>query len=30
MDQHRVLWLAAPDRYVKRLQDALAGLPALQ
>src|SRR5690606_977145 len=30
MDQHRFLWLAAPDRHVKSLQDNLAGLPALQ
>ena len=30
MNQHRVLWLAAPERHVKSLQDNLAGLPALQ
>ena len=30
VDQHRILWLAAPDRHVQGLKDDLAGLPALQ
>ncbi|MNL76418.1 hypothetical protein D3C87_2023840 [compost metagenome] len=30
VDQHRILRLAAPDRHVKRLQDDLTGLSALE